>query len=392
VYVAKKKVKAMQVEQKQWAKESGWKEITSQKLTAKPQLVLAFGATALLKDKARYDEIKSLYPSSHLVVCSTAGEIAGTTVSDGTLVVTAIQFEKSTVECVSVSISNAEESQQKGKELAGMLKKEGLVHALVFSDGLKVNGTALVAGLLESLPENVSVTGGLVGDGADFKRTLVGIDSPPEEGKIGLIGLYGGIKIGYGSLGGWDPFGVERTITKSKGNILYELDGKPALNLYREYLGEQAAGLPGTGLLFPLSLRMKDGDGGNEVEVVRTILAIDEKEQSLTFAGDVPEGTPATLMKANFERLIDGAGKAASMSIEPIAGGKAELALLISCIGRKLVLKERVEEEIEAVQSAIGGQAALTGFYSYGEICPTAPKKKQCRLHNQTMTITTFRE
>ena len=206
------------------------------------------------------------------------------------------------------------------------------------------------------------------------------------------VGFYGSaLKVGYGSLGGWDPFGLERTITRSKDNVLYELDGQPALKLYKEYLGEeQAKGLPGTGLLFPLRLRMKSG--GKEAEVVRTILAVDEKEQSMTFAGDMPEGTQVSLMKANFDRLVDGAAGAASMSVESLGSNKAQLAILISCIGRKLVLKERVEEEIEAVRGVIGNEAAIIGFYSYGELCPVAATEKQCELHNQTMTITTFRE
>ncbi|HYC79758.1 MAG TPA: FIST C-terminal domain-containing protein, partial [Candidatus Binatia bacterium] len=261
---------------------------------------------------------------------------------------------------------------------------------MVFSDGLRVNGTALVRGLNEKLPPNVSVTGGLVGDGAGFKKTVLGLNETPQEGRIILIGFYGNsLKIGYGSLGGWDAFGVERIITRSKGNVLYELDGQPALKLYKDYLGSKAQGLPSTGLLFPLRLRPKDS---KDTEVVRTILGIDEKDQSMTFAGDMPEGATVALMKANFERLIDGASGAGNMSIEQLGKQEPELAILISCIGRKLVLKERVDEEIDAVRSAIGHGAATTGFYSYGELCPTAASEKQCQLHNQTMTITTFRE
>ena len=381
----------MKTEQRKWSEKSGWKEISKNDLKDKAQLVLAFGSTSLLKEKKHYDEMRSFYPAAHILLCSTAGEIIGTEVSDETISLTAVAFETTRIEFTKADIKNVEESMEVGKTMANSLKKEGLVHAMVFSDGLHVNGTALVNGLLKNLPKDVSVTGGLVGDGANFKQTLVGLDSVAQEGKVVLMGLYGkDLKVGYGSVGGWDTFGVERKITRSKGNILYELDGKPALALYKEYLGEQAKGLPGTGLLFPLSLRLKSDKG--EVKVVRTILAIDEKEQSMTFAGDMQLGAMATLMKANFDRLIDGAGSAASMSTESLGEHKAQLAILISCIGRKLVLKERVEEEIEAVKNVVGSQAAITGFYSYGEICPTTPTEKQCQLHNQTMTITTLRE
>jgi hypothetical protein len=258
----------------------------------------------------------------------------------------------------------------------------------VISDGIKVNGSELVRGLVKHLPPEVAVTGGLAGDGERFEQTLVFLDSVPEGRKIAALGFYGTrLKVGYGSVGGWDPFGPERLITRSKGNVLYELDRQSALELYKKYLGEYAADLPASGLLFPLSLRTKEGEAG----LVRTILSIDEEEQSMTFAGDVPEGTYARFMKANFERLIDGAIGAAQTSRKVIGSLSPDLAILISCVGRKLVLKQRIEEEVEGVRDILGAHTVLTGFYSYGEIAPFLSSGK-CELHNQTMTITAFSE
>ena len=216
----------------------------------------------------------------------------------------------------------------------------------------------------------------------------------PVEGVVSVLGFYGdALKIGFGSLGGWDPFGPERKVTRSRSNVLFELDGKPALELYKSYLGEEhAKQLPAAALLFPLAIRTGSEVGSEDDEsLVRTVLSIDEAEQSMTFAGDVPEGVYARLMKANFERLIDGASGAARTSNESLRGSEPELAILISCVGRKLVLKQRTEEEVEGVQSVLGDNVRMTGFYSYGEICPSSPKAN-CELHNQTMTITTFSE
>ena len=381
----------MKIEQKSWTQDAGWVDISKEKISVPPQLVLMFAGRQLLEEGERFKEVRALYPDSHILTCSTAGEIIATQVRDNSVALTAVFFEKTTVKFTQASIESNKESLEVGKKLASDLLGQDLVHAMVFSDGQKVNGTQLVQGFNNVLPPDVSVTGGLVGDGADFKKTLVGLDESGREGNVVAIGFYGtSLRVGYGSLGGWDPFGLERTITKSEDNVLYELDGKPALELYKEYLGEQAKDLPGSGLLFPLRLRIKNG--GKEVEVVRTILGVDEAKQSMTFAGDMPTGAQATLMKANFERLIDGASGAGSMSIEPLGSSRAELAILISCIGRKLVLKERVEEEIEAVQAEIGEGVPMIGFYSYGELCPVASTEKQCELHNQTMTITSFRE
>jgi len=380
----------MKTEQRVWRKQTGWRSNTEVPLS-NPQLVLGFGGSDALRDPVLYEDLKKIYPASHILLCSTAGEIAGTNVYDGSLVATAVQFDQTKLEFVTEAISESSQSYDMGKKLAERLPKEGLVHTLLFSEGLKVNGSALVKGINEHLPVHVSTTGGLVGDGPNFKETLIGLDAMPTSGNVVLIGLYGEhVKVGYGSFGGWDPFGPERLVTKSKEHVLYELDGKNALELYKEYLGEKAKELPSSGLLFPLSVTLKTEKG--DVEVVRTLLAVSEQDQSMTFAGDVPEGSYAKLMKANFERLIDGAGGAANMSIEPLGQTKAELALLISCVGRKLVLGARIEEEVESVKAVLGDQATLCGFYSYGEICPTAATEKQCQLHNQTMTITTIRE
>lgn len=381
----------MKIGQKKWTVESGWRELSSLPNGVAPGLVLVFGGRNVLKDEKLFQEIRSWYPSSHVVFCSTAGEILGTEVSDDSLTVSAIAFDATTLGFAIVDIDDAIHSERQGAALAQKLSRENLVHVLVFSDGLKVNGTALVKGLTDHLPESVSVTGGLVADGALFQETLLGLDVMPISGKIVAIGLYGdALRVGYGSFGGWDPFGPQRTITKSKNNVLYELDDQPALELYKRYLGERAKDLPGSGLLFPLSLTVKTQQG--ETEVVRTVLSVDENEQSMTFAGDIPQGASAKLMKANFERLIDGASEASQVSMENFGENVAEFALLISCVGRKLVLKDRVEEEVEAVSHRLGSQVKLAGFYSYGEICPTAPTEKQCQLHNQTMTITTLRE
>jgi len=287
------------------------------------------------------------------------------------------------------NIGDFQNGIEAGKALALKLANKELRHVFVLSEGLHVNGTELVTGMRDNLPEGVNVTGGLAGDGADFNKTLIISNAGEVKSNIiTAIGFYGDqIKIGYGSFGGWDSFGVERSVTKSEGNVVFEIDNTPALELYKSFLGEQAKNLPSSGLLFPLNMRIEtDGE-----PVVRTILAVDEQKQSLTFAGDIPEGSYIKLMKANIDRLINGAEKAARVSVDPLGQNKADLAILISCVGRKLVLKQLIEEEVEAVQEIVGDKTTLTGFYSYGEIAPFL-KGTRCELHNQTMTITTFTE
>jgi len=347
-----------------------------------------FAGSAVWHNRPVLDELRERYPDAHIVGCSTAGEICGTQVDDDTLVAVAVHFESTRLHAAYAQICDLACSSAVGARLAREIPADGLVHAFVLAEGLHVNGSELAAGLRSGLPDCVAVTGGLAGDGDAFRRTSVYLDGRSDDGGVVLIGFYGDdLRVGYGSLGGWDSFGPDRLVTRAEGNKLYELDGRSALGLYKEYLGPYAEGLPASGLLFPLSLRGEGDDPG----VVRTILAVNEEDGSLTFAGDIPNGRYVRLMKANVDRLIDGAHAAASASYQALNAGAPELAILISCVGRKLVLKQRVEEEAESVRRVLGNAAVLAGFYSYGEIAPFA-KSVKCELHNQTMTITSFSE
>jgi len=271
---------------------------------------------------------------------------------------TAVRFDHTRVRGASAIVTDAAHSSGVGQAIAQDLAAADLVHVFVISNGLLVNGSDLVRGILEHLPGEVTVTGGLSGDGARFEKTWVMFDGEPQADLVAAIGFYGDrLRVGYGSLGGWDPFGPQRLITRSEGSVLFELDGQPALDLYKRYLGSHAAELPASGLLFPLAVT-----GSHDREpVVRTILSVDETAGSMTFAGDVPEGAVARLMKANFDRLIDGAAGAARTCAAALAGSNPDLAILISCVGRKLVLKQRVEEEVEAVRDVLGEAVMLTG-------------------------------
>lgn len=350
--------------------------------------MIVFGASEFVDAPEAIEELAAAYPTSNLVGCSSSGEIFGTHISDGSLAVGVLRFETGSVRSTVASVQSEDQSYQAGRRLARELSDSSLRSVLVLSDGLNVNGSELTRGLNAELPTSVVVTGGLAGDGDRFKRTWVLNGGTPASGCVSATGFYGeSITIGHGSKGGWDIFGPERLVTKSESRVLYELDGRPALQLYKEYLGERASGLPATGLLFPLALRT---DSTNGERIVRTVLSVDEEEQSMTFAGDMPEGSRAQFMKANFDRLIDGASDAAQMTEHPNQNGNPTLALAISCVGRRLVLGERTEEEVEATLDVLPEHTQQIGFYSYGEISPLS--NGRCDLHNQTMTLTTIGE
>lgn len=377
----------MNVMQMQWTRDAGLSGVQAQG-HGPAHLVLFFGSRTSLQNPDSLGSIRRRFPSATLLGCSTAGEILDSRIYDDTVSLTAIRFDATRVAGASVPIAEPADSYAAGAALARSLAAPDLVHLFVLSDGLHVNGSELVKGLSENLSSHVTLSGGLSGDGTAFGETIIVFGETISSRAVAAVGFYGDrLKVGCASLGGWDSFGAERLVTRSEGNVLYELDGFSALDLYKRYLGDHARDLPGSGLLFPLSVRNPKDDSS----VVRTILAIDEEAHSLTFAGDVPVGWYGRLMKANFDRLIDGAIGAARATLGDGPLMQPDLAILISCVGRRMVLKQRTEEELEGVRDVVGPNTFLTGFYSYGEISPFTPDAK-CALHNQTMTITSFRE
>ena len=382
----------MKTSQWLWEESTGWQSQHSAK-TLSANLVLFFGSRQVLMDPKRYEEIEVLFPNAIKLGCSTAGEIIDEEVLDDSICLNAIEFEKTPIRLGTLNISSTELSPvEAGQKIGQELQNEDLKALFVLSDGQMVNGSELVEGLTQVVGPEVIITGGLAGDGGAFEKTLLSANMPPVEGQIAVLGLYGEhIRIGHGSVGGWDTFGPLRTITQSAGNVLYELDEKPALELYKQYLGEQATALPGSALLFPLQIN-EPGKSGHGT--VRTILNVSELSQSMTFAGDIPQGYEAQLMMANFENLIEGASEAANhanlLAFQQHPEQEA-LAILISCVGRKMVLGQRTADEVEAVREVLGENIQQLGFYSYGEISPHV-SLGNCQLHNQTMTITVWQE
>jgi hypothetical protein len=367
---------------------SGWSHNLSELTDSERTLVVVFGSTCFLKNTVPFKELSEHFVLSKIIGCSTAGEISGQTISDNSLVIGVLNFEKTDLKSAYTPILQSSDSFEAGKQIAEKLYGKDLRGILILSEGININGSRLVSGINSVLPESVVVTGGLAGDNDKFSETWVLKNGLPESNFVSAVGFYGDyVKIGHGSKGGWDIFGPERRVTKSVNNVLFELDGKPALQLYKDYLGDRASELPSSALLFPLALRANYDDKN---QLVRTVLGVNETNQSMTFAGDLPENSLVQFMRANFDRLIDGAADVALITRSHHQLTKEIFSIVISCVGRRLILGERAEEELEAVMELLPPNTKQIGFYSYGEISPFSTG--HCELHNQTMTITTITE
>jgi len=374
----------MKSEQIRWSEQSGWSAVDTT-LAQQRDLVLVFFDHPICLTQAWYEELVTIYPNAIIAGASSSGSILDTVISDHDALATAITFERSQVRCVSKKVADFGTMEELGSALGEKLISDTLRHVFILSDGLLVNGSELARGLSHVLPDGVSITGGLAGDGTRFEMTYVMAQEMAQTGMVAAIGLYGEtLRAQSGCSAGWEEFGAERRITHSEGNTLYTIDNKPALELYKSYLGEFANALPGSGLRFPMSIR----SDVNSTPLIRTLLAIDEEQQSLTFAGDIPDGGLCRLMKTNMDSLIHHAGLAATES--KVDYDEEFLVLLVSCVGRRLVLGQLCEEELDIIREILGEKAIMTGFYSYGELSEVG--ESRCTLHNQTMTLVSLYE
>lgn len=345
--------------------------------------VLVFGSVKRFNERGFAKTLTKRYPRAQIIGCTTTGEITPNGVHDDSVHISAMLWERSTLRFSTKPVGDMAQSHSIGNQIAHDLNQPGLKGVFVLSDGLNVNGSELVEGIQEIL-KDVPITGGLAGDGAQFTQTLLLHSEKVQDKVVVAVGIYGDDAImTSGALGGWKPYGPPRKVTRSNKNIVLDLDNKPALPLYKMYIGNYAKDLPASGLNFPFAIISED----KKVTVIRTLLAVDEASNSLTFAGNIPEGSTVRMLQSNHDRLVDGATEAARQILDKdVSLADTAMAICVSCVGRKLVMAEQVSDEVYAVQRLLGAQTGITGFYSNGEIC-SGDDDSHSMLHNQTMTI-----
>jgi len=373
----------MKVSQYIW-KEGQW-ELKGENLAKNPQLCLLFGTREEIEEGDYYNKLRSKYSNTEIVTCSTAGNIIGEELIDEVIIANCIELEHTRIETHLVPFSG-DSGKSLGTKVGELINKEDLAYVLVLSTN-KLNAGRFLTGVNEVIGGSAPVSGGVAGDNFKFEKTIVGLNETVEENSIVVVSFHGSrLHTYHSSRGGWDTFGPKRKVTKCDGNVLYEVDEKPVLDLYKEYLGEKSKELPGSALHFPLAII----DPVTKEYIVRGVQDIDEEKNALILFGDIPDGACIHLMRANFDRVIEGASSAAAES-QKAELGEPDLSILISCVARRLVLDQLTEEELSEAKNALGDKTKICGFYSYSELSPIVGDNA-CHLHNQTMTITNFYE
>lgn len=350
-----------------------------------PQLALLFGSRYTLEQsESSLVQFQEMYPDASIISISGAGNILGDTIIDNTIVANSIEFEHTKIQISHTTFKDRDELEVADSLMAN-IDQENLKSLLLYSCS-GINLERVIQRLNSKLNNVIPISGGAAGDDMRFEKTIIGIGSDLSTERIVLIGLYGDkIHTQYGLHSGMDPFGPKRKITKCLGNIIFEIDHQPALDLYKDYLGDKASELPASALHFPLNI----SSIGKEKPVVRSVQTVDEKTGSLVLFGEVQEGMTVQLMKTYQDNVIVGGSKSAILAANRFEG--EAFALIVSCVGRRIVLGPLTEEELTEAKEVLGPNTIMSGFYSYSELSPCS-ENGRCLLHNQTITITTFFE
>jgi hypothetical protein len=364
----------------------GWQGLPD--ASFEPDLVLFFGSKKAFDDGAAYFDLRSRFPKAIVFGCSGGGQIHSSGIIDDGITGLALKFKSTKLKLVSISSNDSDESLKIGNNLGRQLLSSDLVGVFVLSEGLEINGDNLMEGLSQSLPNTVVIGGGLAADDDRFARTTVSANCLPMRNLVAAVGFYGpDVEIKSSNGGGWKKTGKTMKITASRDNHLYDLNDEDALSIYKNNLGSEAAQLPMSGLRFPL---MVSDPNDSEKSFVRTLLGIDNDVGMLTFAGNIPEGWTAEVMQASSDDLIEAASSAALETLS--SDDKApDVSILVSCIGRRLVLGDKSVAEVNAVDKSYGQQTAMTGFYSYGEFSKTV-ENDSAHLFNQSLALFTITE
>lgn len=357
-----------------------WKKELDSSLDSENTLITVFGDSEFTKNEQGFKELCEKFPNAIITGCSAGGEIYEDELHDGSLSIAISKFEKTKLMVKYVKITQDKDSFNGGANLMKQFEQEGLKSLFILSDGVRINGSSLVDGFNTMLDRDISITGGMASDYGNFEKTWVIVNRKAIPDHVSAIGFYGdNIEVDYASEGGWNRYGLERLVTSCDNtNTIYTVDHKPVLQLYKDYMGEHSKKLPSSAFEFPVLVIDEEGD-----TKTRAVYAANEETQSISVYSDIKEGNKMVFLKGNPYYLIEGAQKAAEHL--KYTNDTPVLSLAVSCVGRRAVLKEQTEDEIEILKEVFNDNISQVGFYSHGELSPRASGK--CGLLNQTMTL-----
>ncbi len=347
--------------------------------------------------------IRSVIGEEVLIVgSSTAGEISNAGPAPRPSVALMFLYSDSIHFTSAIANDISTDSQKAGSDVAFSILQnspEALKLVMMFADGLKGNGSAILRGLISHLGDQFPIVGGSSGDNGHFVETKQIFQNSAYTDSVVGVGISGPLEFSVGVNHGWSAVGAPRTVTNATGTVVHTIDNEPALSLYAQYLGEdEIANLKSTtlgavALSYPLGI--KDNQSGEML--LRAPFAV-QPDGSIVCGGEVKTGSIIQLMIGTKEDAILAARKAAETAMAGL-GKKPEAAFIFSCHVRNTLYAnlEASSAEVSAIQEVIGSDVPMIGFYTYAEQAPVGGVTHNIHscnpeFHNETVVLVLIAE
>jgi hypothetical protein len=367
-----------------------------EKLNGTTKILIVFGAMRF-NHRELLAGIASVAVDIPMIGGTTAGEISSAGFSTGSVVIMALSNDDlEFVTGIGHNMSNDERacSVELVNDILGKTGFDPNASLLVFPNGMGGDGLKVLEGLQLSLGKDFEITGGYLGDDERFENTYQYYNGMVyKDAIVGLMVIKkSGYKTGIGVRSGFTSIGNSFFCTSSEGNIVKEFEHANALELYKDFLGEERAErLPAVCLEYPFGIIDNNpSDSTESLFQLRCGLSVDHEKGTIALAASIPEGSEVTLTTASRGDIINGAREAAAQAKKSLGDATPMALIMFSCVGRKLVLGRRIQEEVDAVRECIGHDVPIIGFYTYGEIGPidkTKPELSSVKFHNETVVL-----
>lgn len=344
--------------------------------------LLCFG-----NDKEIYSTILEELPQIPMIGASSTGQMSGRGHTEEGITAAFFHFDKAVVKTTRVKFDHWEDGEKVGNKIIENLQSDDLKGILVLSEGLKLNCSKMVEAIAAKKGDGVALAGGLAGDVFTYSDIFV-VDNKDgiRDDSVVAVGFYGdSFHMDVFAHSGVTPMGIEREVTKAKDYALYELDGKPALDVYKQYFRtDDLAKMEKEIVKFPFSITNNYIEEG----VIRTPLTFTEDGQGIQFTGAIPEGSRVRMMQSASSKFLDGVYDL-SEKVKQAEKNSDSSIIAISCACRKLVLGAIVDQEAEILCDELD-KKSIVGFYSFGEI--GSNEHNESYLYNQTLTLISIYE
>lgn len=330
------------------------------------------------------DAIDDAWPGIELIGCTTDGELSSSLgFRDDSISI--LLFASDTIDFASglgrgLSVDTEVACQQAVEQARAKTEREPRL-CITTPEGLTVSGQMTVEALRNALGQDVDLFGGLAADHRKYESTRQFCGRQVVSDSVPILLLSGPLFYSFGVASGWKAIGDPGMITRSQGNVVYEIDGAPAVEFYRRFLGKE----------FKLStdiplIILNDAE---EPEYLRSSSGcVDEETGAITYQSDVPEGIRAQLSITDRAAILEGCEESIRKALQGFPGNKKpEAAVIVSCSARKLLLGTKISEEFRILRENVGPNLPVCGFYSFGEIGPQKSDSTKPIMHDQTFTM-----